>query len=129
MTIRSMTVLIITCFFLSAFLAACATAQGANPHDKPLSLVPARPATHDTYTATEEWEGTRAAYERDLDYSTIEESGEYDSKRALVEAKYFLDLALMDLKYNRDKSIAVKDLDNALSWLQSSLAASGQDDN
>ena len=43
---------------------------------------------------------------------------------ALVEAKYFLDLALMDLTYNRDKSIAVKDLDKALSWLKSSLAVS-----
>ena len=128
MTIRIKTVLIFTCFFLTTFLAACATVHETKPSDKTTSTVSAQPATQDTNSSTEQWEESRAAYERDLDYSTIEENGEYKSKGSLVEAKYFLDLALMDLTYNRDKSIAIKDLDKASSWLKSSLPSADQGD-
>lgn len=128
MTIRSKTVLIFTCFLLTAILAACATARETKPSDKTTSTVSAQPATLDTNISTEQWDKSRAAYERDLDYATIEQNGEYKSKRALVEAKYYFDLALMDLTYNRDKSIAVNDLDKASSWLKSSLTSADQGD-
>ena len=127
----------ITLFFGLVFLTACTTQQVIKPSntatmDTTTMDVPNEQITDSSDTAntadsaTQLWEVGRAAYERELDYSTIEAIGEYKTKRALVEAKYFLDLAYMDLNYNRDKSIAVKDLDKSLAWLKLSIKTADQ---
>lgn len=121
---RNMISLVFSC----VFLLACSPLSATKPTDTTTTPPPAKQQTNITSKSTEQWEEGHAAYERDLDYSTINTIGDYKTKRTLVEAKYFLSLAYMDLNYNRDKSIAVKDIDQSLSWLKASLATASPRD-
>lgn len=119
---------IINLVFSCVFLLACTPLSATKTADTTAAPSPAKQQPDVTDNSTEQWEEGHAAYERDLDYSTINTIGDYKTKRTLVEAKYFLNLAYMDLNYNRDKSIAVKDIDRALSWLKASLATASPRD-
>ena len=68
----------------------------------------------------EQWVRARAAYERSLDYSALskERQDRYKTLRALVEARYFLNLAEKDLVFLSDKTVAVKDFDQAKRLLE-----------
>lgn len=121
---RNMISLVFSC----VFLLACTPLSATKPTDTTTAPPPKKQQTDITDNSTMQWEKEHAAYERDLDYSTINTTGDYKTKRTLVEAKYFLSLAYMDLNYNRDKSIAVKDIDHALSLLKASLATSSPRD-
>ena len=121
---RNMISLVFSC----VFLLACSPLSATKPSATTMAPSPTKQQTNITNNSTEQWEERHAAYERDLDYSTINTVGDYKTKHTLVEAKYFLSLAYMDLNYNRDKSIAVKDIDHALSWLKASLATASPRD-
>ena len=122
MDLRNMTTLIFFCLFL----LACTPLSASKPSDT--TPTPAKQQNDTTDASTKRWENEHAAYERDLDYSTINTIGEYKSKRALVETKYYLTLAYMDLNYNRDKSVAVKGIDHALTWLKSAMTTARPQD-
>ena len=119
---------LINLIFSCVFLLACTPLSATKASDTTPAPSHAKQQTDATDTSTKQWEKERAAYERDLDYSTINSIGEYKTKRTLVETKYYLSLAYMDLNYNRDKSIAVKDIDRALSWLKSSMTTASPQD-
>jgi len=84
----------------------------------------------DRQNAIQQWIKARAAYEKTLDYSSLEQEKKYKYRamRNLVEARYFLMLAEKDLQYNSDKSVVLDDFDQARQLLEKVMATANTAD-
>lgn len=116
--------------FSVIFITAC-TPLSATTLEKPADKVAtSQTANKNRERAIQQWIDARAAYEKSLDYSSLELENEYKYKtmRTLVEAKYFLMLAEKDLQYNTDKSVALDDFNQARQLLEKAKTAAGAGD-
>ena len=112
--------------FSVLFITACSSLSVATADKSPSSASIAM----DRQNAIQQWIKARAAYERTLDYSSLEQEKKYKYRamRNLVEARYFLMLAEKDLQYNSDKSVVLDDFDQARQLLEKALATANTAD-